>query len=143
MARNQLDVDHLFTLTVEIGDTANAVIRKGPTGHRFIAPVTGGSFEGPRIRGTIVTPSGDWVHSRPDGSARLDVRLQLVADDGQSILMTYQGIGVRADDGTMSIRTAPTFEAPDGDHAWLNNVQAVGIGTSDGQTVTYEIYALR
>lgn len=141
MASNQLDVEFLFTLTAELGDTTNAVIRNGPEGTRFIAPVTGGSFEGPRVKGTIVPPGGDWVRSRADGSAKLDVRLQLVTDDGHAILMSYQGIGVPGEDG-LSIRTAPTFETGADDYAWLNNVQAVGLGTSADGIVTYEIYAL-
>lgn len=141
MAKNQLDVEFLFALTAELGDASNALIRNGPEGTRFVAPVTGGTFEGPRVKGTIVAPGGDWVRSRADGTAKLDVRLQLVTDDGHPILMSYQGVGVPGDDG-MSIRTAPTFETGAEDYAWLNNIQAVGIGTSAGGTVTYEIYAL-
>ena len=138
----QIDVEFLFELTAEIGDASNGFIRNGPTGHRFIAPVSGGHFEGPRVKGTIVPPGGDWVHSRPDRSAHLDVRLQLVTDDGQPILMTYQGIGIPNDEG-LSIRTAPTFETGAEDYAWLNNVQAVGIGQSVTGSVTYRIYALQ
>jgi hypothetical protein len=142
MPETQLDVEFLFEMTAEMGDVSHALIRSGPTGHRYIAPVSGGHFEGPRLKGTIVPPGGDWVHSRTDRSAHLDVRLQLVTDDGQSILMTYQGIGVPGDEG-LSIRSAPTFEAGDGDYAWLNNVQAVGIGLSTGDSVTYQVYALK
>lgn len=141
MATTTLDVEFLFTMTLELGDTSNALIRNGPEGTRYIAPVAGGSFDGPRLRGTVVPPGGDWVRSRSDGSAKLDVRLQLVTDDGNGILMSYQGIGVPGDDG-LSIRTAPTFETGAEEHAWLNNVQAVGIGTSADGTVSYEIYAL-
>lgn len=141
MAETTLDVEFLFTLTADLGDTSNALIRNGPEGTRFIVPVTGGSFDGPRLKGTVVTPGGDWVRSRPDGSAKLDVRIQLVTDDGHSILMTYQGIGVPGDDG-LRIRTAPTFETGAEEYAWLNNVQAVGLGVSSEGGVTYEIYAL-
>ena len=93
-----------------------------------------------RLKGTIVTPGGDWVHTRADGSIHLDVRLLLVTDDGESILMTYQGIGIRGEDRVTDIRTAPTFETGAEGYAWLNNVQAVGVGTSGGGGVTYEIY---
>lgn len=142
MASDALDAEFLFTLTAELGDASHAMIRNGPAGTRFIVPVSGGHFEGPRLKGTIVPPGGDWVQSRPDRSARLDVRLQLVTDDGTPILMTYQGIGMPGEDGSTDIRTAPTFEAPEGDHAWLNTVQAVGIGSASGASVTYRIYAL-
>lgn len=143
MATTQLPAEHLFTLTAELGDSSNALIKNGPQGTRTIASVIGGSFEGPRASGTIVAPGGDWVTVRADRSIRLDVRLLLVTDDGESILMTYQGIGRRDDDGVNQVRTAPTFETGAEAYAWLNGVQAVGIGSSDGSTVTYEVYALR
>lgn len=138
----QLDADHLFTLTAEIGDTSHAIIRNGPTGTRMIAPVIGGTFSGERLSGTVVPPGGDWVHSRKDRTIHLDVRLLLVTDDGESILMTYTGIGIPGDDGITQIRTAPTFETGSETYSFLNTVQAVGIGASDGRSVTYEVYAL-
>lgn len=143
MATTQLEVEHLFTMTAELGDPSNALIPNGPTGTRFIAAVTGGTFNGPRIKGTIVPPGGDWVHSRPNGTVHLDVRIQLVTDDGEAILMTYNGIGVPQEDRTTSIRSAPTFETGAEAYAWLNDVQAVGIGTAGRDSVTYEVYALK
>ena len=143
MTEVQIDVDHLFSLTVQVGDRTHAMIRNGPAGTRMIAPVTGGSFTGPKVSGTVITPAGDWVHVRKNRTLQLDVRLQLVTDDGVPILMTYQGIGTANSDGTTSLRTAPTFETGDEKYNWLNDIQAVGIGSADADTVTYEIYALR
>lgn len=143
MAASQLDVEHLFTLTAHIGDATNALIRNGPAGTRMIAPVTGGEFDGPRLRGRIVPPGGDWVSSRANRVMKLDVRLLLVTDDNESILMTYQGIGQAGEDGAMSLRTAPMFETGAESYAWLNDVQAVAVGSSDGESVTYEVYALK
>lgn len=142
MATTQLNAEHLFTLTAELGDSSHALIKNGPHGTRTIASVTGGTFEGPRLSGTIVPPGGDWVTVRADRSIRLDVRVLLVTDDDESILMTYNGVGHRAKDGTTTLRTAPTFETGAEKYAWLNNVQAVGIGAAQPGSVTYEIYAL-
>ena len=138
----KLDAEHLFTLTAHVGEAPNAFIRGGPAGHRFIAAVTGGTFEGARIKGTIVPPGGDWVHRRANKTMHLDVRLLLVTDDNESVLMTYQGIGKPNADGTAAIRTAPTFETGAEKYAWLNDVQAVGIGSTNAEGVTYEIYGL-
>ncbi|MCC7087556.1 MAG: DUF3237 domain-containing protein, partial [Dehalococcoidia bacterium] len=85
---------------------------------------------------------GDWVTMRADRSIKLDVRVLLHTEDGADILVTYTGIGTRDGDG-LSIRTAPLFETGDERYAWLNNVQAVGIGKAGTNTVTYDIYALR
>jgi len=142
MATTQLNVEHLFTLTAELGDSSHALIKDGPQGTRTIASVTGGSFAGAKLSGTIVPPGGDWVSVRADRTIRLDVRLLLVTDDGESILMTYNGIGERQKDGTTSLRTAPTFETGSENYRWLNNVQAVGIGSAKPGSVTYEVYAL-
>ncbi len=142
MAMTQLDAEHLFTLTADVPGSRNAQIPGGPAGTRVIANVTGGTFEGERLRGTIVGPGGDWVSVRDNGTIHLDVRLLLVTDDGESILMTYNGIGVRGEDGALSIRSAPLFQAGAEAYRWLNDVQAVGIGQSADGVVTYEVYAL-
>ena len=96
-------------------------------------------MEGPKVKGTVKAPSGDWVTSRPDGSLSLDLRVLIETDDGAMILMTYQGI---SPDGGKNIRCAPLFETGDERYAWLNNVQAVAIGVSGGGTATYEVYKL-
>jgi hypothetical protein len=141
MAADSLPVEHLFSLRFE-ADLANAtVVRRGPHGTRAIAGVIGGTFEGPRLRGRIVPPGGDWATSRPHGTLLLDVRLTLVTDDGAAILMQYKGILTREGEAT-KLRTAPLFETGDERYAWLNDIQAVGIELEDGAE-GYEIYALR
>ena len=142
MAVDSLPVEHLFTLRIDADLSQATVIKRGPHGTRVTAGVTGGTFEGPRLRGRIVPPGGDWVTARPHGTLHLDVRLTLVTDDGATILMQYKGISTPDGDGT-KLRTAPLFETGDERYAWLNDVQAVGIGRNDGDDVGYEIYALR
>ena len=140
MPESSLPVDFLFTLTGTLG--AATTIQNGPAGTRRIVNVTGGSIDGPRLRGTILPPCGDWVMVRADGTAKLDVRLTIETDDGAHILMTYTGISASRD-GERTIRTAPLFETGDERYAWLNAVQGVGLGSSGGGVVTYQVYALR
>lgn len=140
MPESSLPVEFLFTLTASTAP--GTTIANGPQGTRAIVAVTGGSFEGPKLKGTVVPNSGcDWVTVRPDGSFKLDVRITLQTDDGAAIYMAYSGIGVRGEDG-LTLRTAPLFETGDERYAWLNQVQAVGTGSSGGGQVTYDIYAL-
>jgi hypothetical protein len=135
-----LPVEHLFTITANIGGAS--FIENGPQGTRVIVAVTGGSFEGPKLKGTIISNSGcDWVTRRADGSLRLDVRLTLQTADGAAIYMAYNGIGKPQDGGNV-LRTAPLFETGDDRYAWLNSVQAIGVGTSGQGSVTYDVYAL-
>ena len=110
MSASQIDVEHLFTITVTVGDTSNALIRGGPSGSRLIAAVEGGTFSGDRLSGTVIPPGGDWVTLRDDRTIKLDVRILLVTDDGESILMTYQGIGIPSEGGPTQLRTAPSSD---------------------------------
>ena len=138
-----LPVQFLFRLEAELG--ARAAIENGPQGSRVIREVTGGRFEGPRLNGTVEAPGGDWVTVRADGkSAKLDVRLTLRTHDGAVILMTYNGVRFPSETGEAVLRTAPLFETGDSRYAWLNCVQAVGIGhVGATSAVTYEVYELR
>ncbi len=144
MTSATVDVEHLFTLRADVGSVPTVVIPDGPQGGRALATVTGGTFEGERLRGGIPeVAGGDWVTLRPNGTFKLDVRLILRTDDGVDILMTYTGVGRRGDDGVNVLRTAPQFEVGDERYAWLNDLQAVGIGRSEGGEVVYEVFGLR
>jgi hypothetical protein len=72
------------------GTQANSV--GFPGGNRVVVPVTGGTFKGPRLKGTVVGPGGDWIVARPDGASVLDLRILLQTDDAQKIYMNCRGI---------------------------------------------------
>ena len=141
MTETTIPVEYLFTMNATLRPDPS-VLANGPQGTRVVVTVTGGSFEGPKLRGTVDNSGGDWVTMRADRSIKLDVRALLHTEDGADILMTYTGIGTR-ETGELSIRTAPLFETGDERYAWLNNVQAVGIGKAGTNVVTYDVYALR
>jgi len=65
---------HVVSKPIEIGT--------GPQGTRTIFNVTGGTFEGSRLRGTVLPNGGDWLLVDSEGVGRLDVRLTLATDDG-------------------------------------------------------------
>jgi len=133
-----LPVEFLFSLTVTTNP--NGIIANGPSGTRVVVDASSGTFEGPKLKGIVKGPGGDWVTVRPDGVMQLDVRVLLETDDGANILMQYKGIGI---DGGANIRTAPLFETGDERYAWLNSVQAVAHGSVGEGTVSYDVYALR
>jgi Protein of unknown function (DUF3237) len=137
MAETTLPVEHLFDVHLDV--TIPSMIPGGPYGTRVTVQVDGGTFSGPRLNGTVVGPSADWAVVRPDGTLKLDVRVLLRTDDGADIYMSYSGIGL---DGGARLRTAPQFETGDERYTWLNAVQAVGTGSSDGTAVDYQVYAL-
>ncbi len=135
--QTSLPVEFLFSMHLNLG--RNVVMGGGPHGTRVFAPVLSGTVVGPRITATVA-PGSDWVTVRSDGVCHLDVRLTLVTDDNAVIAMTYNGILGVGDD--RRARTAPLFQAGDERYQWLNNLQAIGIGTPGKDEVTYEVYEL-
>ena len=70
----------LMTLHADLKEPVE--IGTGPYGTRNIFEVTGGTFEGSRLRGTILPGGGDWLLIDAEGIGRLDVRATLETDDG-------------------------------------------------------------
>jgi Protein of unknown function (DUF3237) len=105
--------------THEIGST--------PQGTLTIFPVSGGSFEGERLRGKVLAGGGDWVTAHTNGALSLDLRVTLETDDGGLIHMTFTGV---RDDANHYFRTVPRFETAVPKYAFLNRLLAVGTGES-------------
>jgi Protein of unknown function (DUF3237) len=119
---------------------------------------SGGWVEGPRIKGKILAPAGDWLRVMPSGIMRIDVRGTIQTDDGEFIYTSYNGViqcgkeqidklnaGEELKAGDCHFITAPTFETKSEKYAWLNAVQAVGkmISLKRGDHITYDIFAAK
>ncbi|MBA3653822.1 MAG: DUF3237 domain-containing protein [Actinobacteria bacterium] len=141
MPETYLTVEALFTITITTSPPV--MIPDGPQGGRMFVAVTGGTFEGDRLRGTVLAGSGgDYLTLRSNGTMKLDVRLILTTDDGANILMTYTGVGASDADG-FGLRTAPLFETGEPRYAWLNDLQAIAIGELTAEGVMYHVYELK
>jgi hypothetical protein len=116
----------LMTLRLSTAPTQN--LGAGPHGSRLTFPVTGGGFEGDRLRGKVLPGGGDWVLKRSDGVLELDLRITLETDDGALIHMTFEGIRDDAAKGAAYFRTIPHFETADTKYSFLNRLLAVGTG---------------
>lgn len=148
-----------FLMTFEATLKPTVTIGDGALGLRAIADVTGGTFEGPRLKGTILPSGADWFIINPAlGIINIDVRATLETDDGAFIFATYNGrIAVApekfgelfdpstgpADPSSYYFRTAPTFETGSEKYAWLNAVQAVGVGEIIEGGVKYKIHEIK
>ena len=126
----------------------------GPFGNRLIFPVTGGSFEGPRLKGTVLPVGGDWLLVSEDGTGRLDYRATLETDDGALIYLQYTGVG-RSDEtrpaltpgaseeyGDRYYMITPRFETGDERYGWLNGFVYVAEGKRTAEGVDYRVYAV-
>src|SRR6267378_3208399 len=112
-------------MLLRLATSATEEIGSTPHGKLSIFPVTGGSFEGERLRGKVLAGGGDWVTAKADGTFDLDVRVTLETDDGALIHMTFTGV---RDDANDYLRTLPRFETAAPKYAFLNRLLAVGIG---------------
>ncbi|MFC3097597.1 DUF3237 domain-containing protein [Alteraurantiacibacter palmitatis] len=105
---------------IPVGETA--------LGMRRIIPITGGTFEGPNMRGEILPMGWDWQLDRPDGCTQIIADYFLRTDDGVVINVVNSGALCRpAEDGTpRPARTSPVFEAPRGRYEWLGQGGYIG-----------------
>jgi hypothetical protein len=128
----------LIILRLSTAPTQN--IDAGPHGARLTFPVTGGSFDGDRLRGQVLPGGDDWAIGRADGVVELDLRITLETDDGALIHMTFEGIRDDGAPGAPYFRTLPRFETADGKYSFLNRLLAVGAGEirPDGPVHTIE-----
>ena len=110
-------------MTVTIAAAPPQKLGTVPHGIRSIVPVTGGDFEGPRLRGKVLPGGGDWLLLRPDGVLELDLRITLETDDHALIYMTFQGLRHGS-----YFRTLPRFETSTETYEFLNRIVAVGVG---------------
>lgn len=101
-------------------------VGKTPYGTRNRIPITGGTFEGPRIRGKVLPGGMDWQLERPDGCLDVYADYMMQAEDGTLIHVINKGL-ISRDPARPYLRTIPWFEVPEGPHGWLN--QSVFTGT--------------
>jgi hypothetical protein len=113
-----------------------------PGGNRVVVPVSGGTFDGPRLRGTVIGPGGDWIDARPDGSSVLDVRVLLQTHDNRKIYMHWRGIYYAPPGSAPYARILPMFETGAGEYLWLNHIVAVGVHRTQPGKVAYRVYQI-
>lgn len=114
-------------------------------GSRMIVPVTGGTFTGPKLKGTALSNGGDWIMRRPDGTSLLNVRATLKTDDDQLIYMTYDGVMYTPPGGKpsdMYWRTTPRFETGSPKYEWLTRIIAVGVGVPTPGKAAYRVFQI-
>src|SRR5260370_2144700 len=79
-------------MTVRLAAAPPEKLGAVPHGIRSIIPVTGGDFEGPQLRGKVLSGGGDWLLLRDDGVLELDLRITLETTSHPLTQMTFQGL---------------------------------------------------
>src|SRR6478672_12780867 len=147
-----MDTRLLMVMQVKVGTVLN--LGAVPYGSRRTAPLSGGTFEGPRLRGTVLpNSSADWQLLRSDGVLEMDLRVTLRTDDGALISMGSFGLrhgppevmaaigrGETVDPATYYFRTLPRFETAHPAYAFLNRLVAVATGDRRAEGPIYTIH---
>jgi hypothetical protein len=132
----------LGTMIAEL--RAPLVLSGMPGGARWIFEVESGRIEGDRLRGALKgTANADWLTIGPDGTGAVDVRALVETHDGALVFIQYDGRVDLSRGPGPPIFIAPRFETGDERYQWLNRILAVGKGSVDASTLTYELAELR
>ena len=132
-----LKSEMLMDLILETGGPGG-----GAVGSRQIVPVTGGTFEGPKLRGKVLPPGGDWLVRTSETVRVLDVRTLLLTDDDQRIYLSYRGVLYTPAGAPRYQRVGMIFETASEKYGWLNQIIAVGVGYTVPQRVPYRVFQI-
>jgi hypothetical protein len=148
-----MDLRTEFTFEVRATLAPALEVGETPYGRRRVIPITGGTFEGPRVKGTVVPGGADWQVIRPDGVAELMALYEVRTDDGVLVHVASKGIrhgpaevvaalarGEDVDPALYYFRTHVALEAPAGDYAWLNDSIYVGTGARFADAVRIRVH---
>ncbi len=114
---------------MELKVTCDAAFSCGQTsrGERVVIPITGGTFEGPKLKGTILNGGADYQYvDHKNARNEIEAIYCIRTDDGVNIHIRNAGLIVTSKDEKGNpqfyFRTSPKFDAPnDSKYAWLNN----------------------
>ena len=117
------ELEFALQLKVTLGEAF--AIDNTQHGRRTVIPITGGTFEGPLLKGTIINGGADY-QLNAENRTELEAIYCIKTDDGIYIHVRNRGIIAygKDTDGKPSFyfRAAPQFEPPaDSKYGWLNN----------------------
>ena len=123
-------------------------------GRRRIVPLTGGTFTGPELNGTLLPGvSADWQIVLPDGTALANIRYTLQTDDGHLLYVQSRGVrhgsadvlarlarGENVGASEYTFRTSTQIETAAPALDWLNKGVFISVGARRPGAVIYETY---
>jgi uncharacterized protein DUF3237 len=145
--------EFLMGIAADVGELMS--MGGGPLGERRVVAITGGTFEGPALKGSIVPGGADWQIARADGALDIDARYALRTDAGALIRVVSQGyrhgppevlaaLG-RGEDVAADryfFRTVMRFETGGAGLDWLNRTIAVASAQRKARRVLLEAWRL-
>jgi hypothetical protein len=146
-----------FAFEARVSVETALVVGQSSRGVRRVVPITGGTFEGPNIRGRVIPGGADCQYVRPDGVLVVEARYTLETSDEVLIMVTNRGIrraspavterlgrGEPVDPSEYYFRTTPEFEAPIGsNYEWLNQSMFIGVAERHPDAAIIRFYRVR
>ena len=146
----QITTKFLFTIALEV---EVASFGETPYGSRRIGRFGIGSFEGPRLKGTVLPGGACWMLMRRDDVLEIEARIALETDDKQQIYMSWKALrhgpkelidrlnrGEAIDPETYYFRATPYFETSSEKYSWLNRICSIAIGARNAGGRTFEVF---
>ncbi len=146
-----IELAHAFDINItldppqEFGDI--------PTGNRRIINITGGHVKGPKLTGKVLRGGADWQLVWRDGTAFLDARYTIEAEDDALIYIENKGFrhgptevlkriatGEPVDPSEYYMRTAATLETAAPQYEWMNHTIFVATGARLKSSVELSFY---
>jgi Protein of unknown function (DUF3237) len=124
-------------------------------GERRIIPITGGTFEGPKLKGIVLNGGADYQFANKENTrTEVEAIYTIKTDDGVLIHIRNVGLvfktkeaaesmakGETIDWNKMYFRAAPKFEAPnDSKYDWMNNAIFVCKGVPSKGYVSIQVW---
>jgi hypothetical protein len=132
-----------------------SILGATPRWDRRVGEITGGRFEGERLRGKILSGGSDWQSLCSDGTLTLDVRFIMETDDRHLIGVTYRGMrhgpkevmdriarGEKVSPSEYYLRAAPIFETASDKYGWINRIMTVAIGHRLASGPIYQVFEI-
>ncbi|MBB3178040.1 DUF3237 domain-containing protein [Variovorax sp. Sphag1AA] len=116
--------EFVYESVVDLAPTVQ--LGMSPFGERRMVPITGGTFEGPGLRGIVVPGGADRQLVRRDGSVALDAIYELQTEDGVIISVRNRVLSRRPKDAPPYVYSNIELTAPEGRYGWLNDFVYVG-----------------
>ncbi|KPM38653.1 hypothetical protein AK830_g7904 [Neonectria ditissima] len=133
--------EFLYTVNATLGERWQ--IGDYGQGSRVVIPITGGSFAGPRMSGTVNNLGADWGVTDAKGVFFPDTRYNLRTDDGADIYIQTSG-PTQPNNQTL---LRGVFQTGHPDYEWLNYVVATGVlqrptGEDKGKYVIIDMWQI-
>ena len=152
MSLDELRLAFAFEVRADIGPSEH--VGSGAGDVLDFTPITGGTVDGPRLRGVLVPGGGDWSIRRGPTVYELDARYLIRAEDGALIDIVNHGYyrtataeameraeaGADVDPSEVYFRTSPVFRTDAPQHRWLAETVFIGLARDEAGQVCIRFY---